>query len=108
LIAAAIQGITPDARDIASPLAMRLLCPALIDHHGFCDEDDSPDDICEVARDLSVSRVRQRANPWRAAGLRQGAPIAGILRSDAATGSKARHNSLPVPDLLRTICRLVC
>jgi hypothetical protein len=48
LVVMAIQGLTPDLNDLASPLAMILICPSLVDVALFQVEDDSPDDVCEL------------------------------------------------------------
>jgi hypothetical protein len=47
LIALAIQGITPDAGDLASVNALKLFCPALTDSDQPVNDDDFPDDVCE-------------------------------------------------------------
>jgi hypothetical protein len=53
LIAVAIQGITPDSEDVASPRAILLLSANFSDH-SFQNEDEWPDDVCEVARFQSI------------------------------------------------------
>ncbi len=46
LIATGLQGITPDATDLASPLGLRMLCQLLGDSHPWGDKDDGPDVLC--------------------------------------------------------------
>jgi hypothetical protein len=46
LIAGAIQGITPDARDLSSPFAIRVILPSQAGPDDFRDEDDPRDDVC--------------------------------------------------------------
>jgi hypothetical protein len=56
LIALAIQGVTPDSRDLASINALKLLCPVLRQSDQPLDADDFPDDVCEplqIERDAS-------------------------------------------------------
>ncbi len=50
LIAIAIQGVTPDANDMASLHAVRFLCPVLADPGAVRDDDGSPDEVCEPVR----------------------------------------------------------
>ena len=50
LIVTAIQGITPDKRDLASPLAIELLFPTEHNPSGFLDHNDSQGDVCEAAQ----------------------------------------------------------
>jgi hypothetical protein len=46
LIAVAIQGVTPDAHDLASLNCIRLLCPFLSGQEELADNDDLPDEVC--------------------------------------------------------------
>lgn len=47
LFALAIQGITPDSKDIASINALKFLCPVLTEFDQPVEADDLPDDVCE-------------------------------------------------------------
>jgi hypothetical protein len=47
LIAAAIQGVTPDSKDLASIHALKLICPVLAGSDQATDVDEFPDDVCE-------------------------------------------------------------
>jgi hypothetical protein len=46
LIAIAIQGVTPDAHDLASLNFIILLCPFLPGPEKLADNDDLPDEVC--------------------------------------------------------------
>src|SRR5262245_45133476 len=48
LIAVAIQGITPDADDLASTKALVLLCPVLASDEVSGGGDEWPDDACDL------------------------------------------------------------
>jgi hypothetical protein len=47
LVVLAIQGITPDAQDLASSQALRLFAPILTDFDTPVQEDEWPDDVCD-------------------------------------------------------------
>jgi hypothetical protein len=107
LILSSIQGITPDARDLASPLALTLLSPFPPGHDDL-DDDDAPDEICEAAlqprswQDCELDSANQSATietagvPVRSECWKM---ILGLGRSDPV--SRAR-------DLRLNLCRLRC
>jgi len=80
LIACAIQGITPDSKDLASMNALKLFCPGLTDPHQGVDEDEFPDDVCQslqIEMDLGLDQL---ANP-------DNLPFARIATTEAQVGS---------------------
>ena len=108
LIAVAIQGITPDAQDLASPRAIQLLFPNLDEDRAIRDEDDLPDDVCESAPLKSnwVSRRIGGARPHsdHAATAGRGDP----LRCE--TRERTCHGGIGVPFLRLndSLCRRNC
>jgi hypothetical protein len=62
LLALAIQGITPDAHDLASSMALRLLGSKPLDVPLTTDDDGLPDDVCDVIRTeiSSITRGSER------------------------------------------------
>jgi len=50
LIASAIQGVTPDAQDLASIKALRFFCPVVAEAGSLADDDDLPDEVCGPAQ----------------------------------------------------------
>ena len=50
LIAIAIQGVTPDAQDLASIKSLWLFCPALAGSRHLAAEDGLPDEVCGPAQ----------------------------------------------------------
>jgi hypothetical protein len=110
LLALAIQGITPDAEDLASVNALKFFCPALTDPDTTVEEDEFPDDVCEPVRlEIELGRC-------------QLADIDGLPLSRSATGdvemgrAKSESLSLAAPHftnpridgLIHFVCRLKC
>jgi hypothetical protein len=109
LIAVAVQGITPDAQDMASLKALWLLCLPLADSGVPSDDDGTPDEVCEPVgaqinriarqpvgcdeqvRPVSVS-IESRPNSVAAAGSMIGKPA----RTNSGDG------------LVFDLCRLNC
>ena len=110
LIAIAIQGVTPDARDLASGNALLLFCPALADSRDLTGEDGLPDEVCGPAQpELGVgSRGRSETNDLanRLSGTTdQLHPLPihhGALRSHA----QGKHPRMD--ELITALCRLKC
>ena len=110
LIALAIQGISPDAENVASINALKLLCPLLADADHMVDEDEFPDDVCEPAR---VEIELRRCQPADS----NGSPFPRGATDEARLGRvrinamqfAARSGSLPRADrLIHSLCRLKC
>ena len=111
LIAIAIQGVTPDARDLASGNALLLFCPALADSRDLTGEDGLPDEVCGPAQpELSVG-LRGRAEPNELANRPSGTtdqldPFLihlGALQSHDRVGKHPR-----LDHLIYALCRLKC
>ena len=110
LFALAIQGITPDAQDLASLNALRLFCPQLADLKSLLDDDESLDDVCGPA-DLDTYQAVRKLMDSRAS----------RYLSFVSTGHRTRmvrRDTLPLPsplgrtarigDLIHSLCRLIC
>jgi hypothetical protein len=103
LIASAIQGMTPDARDLCSMLAIRwLLAPA--SHPDVArDGDDQADEVClaNERRSLQQDAPRFATSAW-----------IGRPPADAAPMRAARLGAdgpiTPGPGLFEGLCRLNC
>ena len=111
LIAVAIQGVTPDARDLASINCLALLCPALSDSSNLTGEDGLPDEVCGPAQnDLGVG-LRGKAEPNELANSHsatadQRGPLTSLV---AALRFHARGGKHPrLDDLIYSLCRLRC
>ncbi len=108
LIAVAIQGITPDANDLASTKALRLLCQLSAD---FRIPNDDADQACgEVCGSL---RRTVRLILAEAAGAEHFDFISVFIKTpldDLATGVSLanRARSLPDGDLPQVLCRMLC
>jgi hypothetical protein len=111
LIAIAIQGVTPDARDLASGNALLLFCAALADSKDLTGEDGLPDEVCGPAqRELGVG-LRGRADLKNLANRPSGAtdqldPFLihlGALQSHNRVGKDPRLDRL-----IYALCRLRC
>ena len=109
LIVSTIQGITPDSRDLASPLAIALVGPFLVGQHDFLDDDHSPGETCQAVRE---------SGPWQAHRQELAVPDR-IPRAAGRLGLRPRPLRDPqgfepqrraplAPDLSLTLCRLVC
>jgi hypothetical protein len=110
LIAVAIQGVTPDAQDLASFNALRLFCPALADTSNLDDNNDLPDDVCGPVEFETDSVVRGRSKsddqPLRAfvsIELHVLKIQSNALRSAPGDGAIMRIN-----DMIDSMCRLDC
>jgi hypothetical protein len=110
LIAVAIQGVVPDAQDLASINILLLFFPALADSRELSGQDGLPDEVCGPAQpELGVgSRGRSETNDLanRLSGTTdQLYPLPihhGALRSHA-------HGKHPrIDELITALCRLKC
>jgi hypothetical protein len=67
LVALAIQGITPDAHDLASCHALRLFSPLLTDSDTPVEQDEWPDDVCDPvqsATSIPLPPREDQGSPW--------------------------------------------
>jgi hypothetical protein len=110
LFALAIQGITPDAQDLASFNALRLLCPQLANSNSMLDDDEWPDDVCEAVQ-LGVHLAIRKSTDSRVLPLlgfvltEHRTPLAppASLQLSSPFGRSARNG-----DLIHALCRLTC
>jgi hypothetical protein len=109
MIVSTIQGITPDSRDLASPLAIALVGPFLVGQHALFDGDDSPGETCQAVRESGPREALRQEFPCRTGYAappdgRASAPAPGLIREGSS-----RNGERPLaPDLSLTLCRLVC
>jgi hypothetical protein len=108
LIVSTIQGITPDARDLASPLAISVVGRSLIDQHAVPDDGDSPQDSCQAVRECPPWRARQQVlEPLTGCPTTSGRAAVHSSRLIGTRSSTFGESSL-VQGLLPRLCRLVC
>jgi hypothetical protein len=109
LIALAIQGLTPDAQNLASTKALQVLCQLPGDQRSTTDNTTpSWGEVCEGLRNTSeqnITRARCRAE--------QVAPEcnAAVTRFDDSPFERslaARHFGVPPCGLTRSLCRPLC
>ena len=111
LIAVAIQGVTPDAQDLASIKTLRLLYPSLADSGNEPDNDGLPDEVCGPAQPDSAMLLRRRPEPNDLANALSlwtdhDHPLTiklGAVRLDDCGGKLPR-----VHDLICSLCRFQC
>ena len=111
LTAIAIQGLTPDAQDLASLNALFLLCPYLTDPENFVGNDVLPNDVCGPAKPELVGY------------LRDGGEFGGLLRLPvfslnahlmlsnpfaARRASSCGGTDRRLHDLIDRLCKLRC
>jgi hypothetical protein len=110
LFALAMQGITPDAQDVASLNALRLLCPNISDSKSLLDDDESPDDVCESVQLDTHLAIRKRIDSRLL-------PFLGFVSTGHRTPMVPLATpQLPSPfgrnvrigDLIHVLCRLTC
>jgi hypothetical protein len=110
LFALAIQGMTPDAQDLASLNALRLLCPQADDSKSLLDDEDSPDDVCGSVQLEMLLAIRKRIDSrilpflgfvWTAHHV----PMvhSATLQLPPPFGRNGRTG-----DLIHSLCRLTC
>jgi hypothetical protein len=110
LFALTIQGITPDAQDLASLHALRLFCPQLADLKSLLDDDESPDDVCgPVQLDMHLAirkRMDSRALPFLGfVSTEHRTPLVppASLQLISPFGRNVRNG-----DLIHALCHLTC
>jgi hypothetical protein len=111
LIAVAIQGVTPDAQDLASLKSLLLFCPALANSIDLAGEDGLPDEVCGPAEPDSVLGSRSRTEPNELASKHLGLaekhnPLLSHKGAHRSRGEGGEHSR---PDeLIYALCRLRC
>jgi hypothetical protein len=110
LIALAIQGVTPDAYDLASLNALRLFCPLLGLPTKLTDDDELPDEICGPAEAVTHSSIlgRGRADKrsWPAHPANEDRVPA--TRSYRVQPTTHTDQIVQFGDLVSILCRLDC
>lgn len=108
LIVSAVQAITPDAHDIASPFVIKLFVARQAEDDDFRDEDRLPDQVC-LAVHPSESRLagQQHAAAGVAPDVCSGRPsFEGF--ADKRGPLRPAFEIRPGPELYEALCRLVC
>lgn len=109
LVAAAIQGGTPDAQDLASIKSLWLLCGVLADPETLSDNDGLPDEVCEPMSGGVSLVAGKRAEPAPAFIRDCPAKLVPNPFRSAAYGSPGAHDNTRQTDrLIHKLCRLVC
>jgi hypothetical protein len=110
LFALAIQGITPDARDLASLNALRVFSAYLADSSSLADDDESADQVCgsaEVAVHLTIrKRMDSRALPLVGVTLSGPRPPSAALA--ALQSARPLAPNICFCDFIHILCRLTC
>ena len=110
LIATAIQGLTPDAHDLSSLNALRVICPALAGSNTEPQDDGLPDEVCAPA----TIETKQASHPNAASNdrvtfARAANEYAGITANSSAYRSRKDGSDMKrTDDLLHCLCRLNC
>ena len=108
LIVSTIQGITPDAHDLASPLAFSLVGPLMIGQNTLADEDRSPDDRSQAVQEsLAWQTPHQELQSPTAWTTNRGRAPDHFPRVNGARLSIVGERPL-VQRLSLRLCRLVC
>jgi hypothetical protein len=110
LIAAAIQGATPDAQDLASTKPLWLLCRLVASPDTLSDDDQLPDDVCKpMSAEMDVV-TRHQADSAGTVILERlvTEPLLAACQSALARPSADRRSSLLGDGLIYTLCRLLC
>jgi hypothetical protein len=110
LIASAIQGITPDARDLSSPFVFRHLLASSPDRVDFRDESDHSDEIClaVVQRTPLQDRQQHAGSRSRSAFLMETGPAPGSTPAVLAVRRNPARGITPGLGLFEALCRLLC
>jgi hypothetical protein len=110
LFALAIQGITPDAQDLASLNALRLFCPQLAISNSLADDDESPDDVCgsvELHMHLAI-RKRMDSRVLLFLGFVWTGHRTLVIGSDTLPLPSSLGRNARIGDLIHSLCRLTC
>jgi hypothetical protein len=110
LIAFAVQGITPDAQDLASINALRIFCPILNKFDTAADQDEWPDDVCEPVHSgagLSFPQPRDRSGT-SAFELAMTEARFRPIEPPSHRFMPAQANLATMADLTCSLCRLLC
>ena len=112
LIATAIQGVTPDAHDLASLNALRVFCPPLSSSGAVPQDDGLPDtdDVCgsTTIETEQVFRANADLNALVTRAHAAGETHATTTSSKAYRSLTDGGDTTATDDLLRCLCRLNC
>jgi hypothetical protein len=109
LIASAIQGITPDAHDLASIKALWLFCPVRAEAGRLADDDGLPDDVCGPAQSAAALIIRTgKSGDVSHPAYTSTESLLPTFQS-CALRSVSRHScSARIDDLIYSLCRINC
>lgn len=109
LIASAIQGVTPDAQDVASIKALWLFCPVLADAGSLGDDDGLPDEVCgrdESAADMMIRTAKSGEGSYPA--FASTYSLLPTLQTNALRSICRHRFSAMIDDLIYSLCRINC
>jgi hypothetical protein len=109
LIASAIQGVTPDARDLASIKALWLFCPVLAEANSLADDDGLPDEVCGPAQSAAnlIFRTAKSGDVSHPASASTESLLP-TLQSSARRSVYRHRCSARIDDLIYALCRINC
>ncbi len=108
LVVTAMQGLTPDLNDLASPRALLLLCPSTADVNPLRVEDDSPDEVCEFMEPVQARGLFPKPDHHPSSGFKMPFASSHAGRS-MAVGLTGNGGIVIRPLSLRCdLCRLLC
>ncbi len=110
LVAFAIQGITPDAQDLASINALRIFCPILTEFDTAADQDEWPDDVCGPVQSEASLLLQLARDPNGSPTFEPAMAEARFRPIDLASRRfAARRAALDsITELTCSLCRLIC
>jgi hypothetical protein len=108
LIAATVQGITPDARDLAALRALNLICPTLQDDRGSQEEDECANDVCEPIRTSQSLRFHRLALEGALLGRVANEPRQQTLPGNPGRYTYRQNNDGRHEGLIHSLGRFLC
>ena len=108
LVVATIQGITPDAHDLASPLAMTLVVPQPIGWPDLIDDDPSPTGPCAAIRETLPWPSHHQEHLLQTMDPRLVDRAMRSIAGQLDPRSRPLCAELLSRDISLTLCRLVC
>ena len=109
LIASAIQGVTPDAHDLASIRALRLFCLLLANAGTLADDDGLPDEVCGPIQSAAhlIIRAAKLGNVAHPA-FASTESLLPTFQSRSQRSIWRHHDSARNDDLVYCPCRINC
>jgi hypothetical protein len=108
LIVSAIQGITPDARDLASPVAITMIGPSLIGRPIPVDDEHSPGNPCEAIQESRLWQAHPQENEAGTGYARLAGRATHHISRSVETGLSIVGEKPLTEELSLKLCRLVC